>query len=197
MTIRSFVLFAHLIGMLALFVALAVEWLTLELVRSAAAAGPPSPAIRALRLLPRFTAIAVGLILASGIYLAAQFGVLRSAWVGVSFAAMVLMAVLGGSALRPVIRAAAQRTRVSRIDDVVTLRRHAAHPFLRTSLHMRIAAALALVYLMIAKPDLLASSLVVAVALALGAAATLVRRDSQVGDASIGGNDGKTVARPL
>lgn len=197
MTIRSFVLFAHLVGMLALFVTLAGEWLTLELVRNAPGAGPPSLAVRVLRLLPRFTATAVGLILISGIYLAAQYGVLGSAWVGVSFGAMALMAVLGGSALRPVMRGVAQRTHVSRIDAVATLRRHAAHPFLRASLNMRIATALALVYLMIAKPNLLASSLVVGVALALGTAATLVRRDSQVGDASMGGNDGKTVARPL
>jgi len=76
MTMRSIALFAHLLGMLALFVALALEWLTVELVRTAGGANVPSVAINAPGVLPRLMAIAVVLILLSGIFWAVQLGVL-------------------------------------------------------------------------------------------------------------------------
>jgi len=76
MTMRSIALFAHLLGMLALFVALALEWLTVELVRTAGGANVPSVAINAPGALPRLMAIAVVLILLSGIFWAVQLGVL-------------------------------------------------------------------------------------------------------------------------
>src|SRR5215813_3315172 len=112
MTLQSLALFVHLVGMLALFVALALEWTGVD-----------------PRRLRRLGGGAVVLILASGIGMAARFGVLRSAWLGVSFGAMVLMAVLGASARR--------------------------EPFLRVSLRARVGVALAIVFLMVAKPDLL------------------------------------------
>src|SRR5262249_6356647 len=95
MTMRSIALFAPLLGMLALFVALALEWLTVELVRTAGGANVPSVAINAPGALPRLMAIAVGLILLSGIFWAVQLGVLGFAWARVSFASMVLMGLLG------------------------------------------------------------------------------------------------------
>src|SRR5262249_28947761 len=105
MTMRSLALFTHVLGMLALFVALVVEWTAVELLRTGDQARPDSFATSLVRQLPRLTGAGVALILASGIDLAVQFGLLRSPWVGVSFAAMVLMAGIGGAALRPLIRA--------------------------------------------------------------------------------------------
>src|SRR5262245_55554126 len=104
MTMRSVALFTHLLGMLALFVALAAEWTAVELLRTGDQARPSLFAINLLRRLPRVTGIAVALLLASGIAMASQFGLFRTAWVGVSFAGMVLMGGLGGSALRPLMR---------------------------------------------------------------------------------------------
>src|SRR5262249_15321907 len=162
-TLRSLALFAHVFGMLMLYITLAVEWMSVELLRRTDR--PPSFATDALRLLPRFTAAAVVLILASGLRLAAQVGALRSAWVDVSFAVMGLTGALGGAALRPLIRSLR-----SNGDASGTLRRQASTRFVRVSLHMRVAAALGIVYLMIAKPDLLESAAIVTIALAIGAA---------------------------
>jgi hypothetical protein len=105
MTMRSIALFAHLVGMLALFAGLATEWLCVERLRAPDEPGPPMFTVRVLERLPRVTGIAVALILLSGISLAARIGAHRAAFVGVSFVGMVLMAALGGIALRPLLRA--------------------------------------------------------------------------------------------
>jgi hypothetical protein len=128
MTLQSLALFVHLIGMLALFVTFALEWTGID-----------------PRHLRRLSGCAVVLILASGIGMAARFGVFGSAWVGVSFAAMAVMAVLGATARR--------------------------EPFKRVSLRARVGVALAIVFLMVAKPDLLQSLVIATGALVIGAAA--------------------------
>jgi hypothetical protein len=183
MTIRSIALFAHVLGMLALFIVLALEWLTLELVRTTSGPEPPFVAIHGLRVLPRFTAIAVGLILLSGIYLAARVGVLEFAWVRVSFAGMVLMGVLGAAALRPMMRNIQERSR-SDGDAALTWRYDASHPFLHASLRIRVAVGLAIVYLMIAKPGLLESTVVIGLALVLGVGGSIITRRSPISTAS-------------
>jgi len=164
MTMRSLALFTHVLGMLALFVSLVVEWTAVELLRTGDQARPGFFATSLLRLVPRFTGVAVALILASGIGLAVQLGLLRSPWVGVSFAAMVLMAVIGGAALRPLTRAIRSGS-----DPNETLARHASNAFLGVSLRARIGVVVGIVYLMVVKPDLLESVSIVTLALAVGA----------------------------
>jgi hypothetical protein len=144
MTMRSIALFAHLVGMLALFAGLAIEWLCVERLRAPDEPGPPMFTVGVLERLPRVTGIAVALILFSGISLAARIGAHRAAFVGVSFVGMVLMAALGGIALRPLL---------------------ASRPFLRASLRIRVWIALAIVYLMVAKPDLIECTVILAIAL--------------------------------
>src|SRR5262249_42054102 len=95
MTLQSLALFVHLVGMLALFVTLALEWTGVD---------PQN--------LRRLGGGAVVLILASGIGMAARFGVLRSAWVGVSFAAMAVTAILGATARREPFLRVSLRARV-------------------------------------------------------------------------------------
>jgi hypothetical protein len=175
MTILSIALFAHLMGMATLFVALAVEWMSVELLRSSSA--PRPPLLRVLGMLPRLTGVAVLLILVSGVQLATRFGVLWSGWVGVSFVAMALMGALSGAALRSLPRRLKDRSR-SRDDTVPNWQDEASHPFLRSSLRLRLSVALGIVYLMVFKPDLLESTVSIGVALALGAAAGVVRRPS-------------------
>src|SRR5262245_24431151 len=152
MTIRVIALFGHVVGMLALFVGLAIEWLSFEFVSLSSSPSTPALSARLKRTSRRITGIAAGLILTSGIYLAAQTGVLGFAWVRGSFGAMVLMAVLGGVSSRST-----------------------SNFSLRVSLRTRVAVGLAIVYLMIAKPDLLASVVVVGLSVLIGVAASLAR----------------------
>lgn len=189
----SIALFAHLVGMAALFVALAVEWMSVELLRSSTASSPPPLALRLLRTLPRITGIAVLLILGSGVPLAARLGVFRSGWVGVAFLAMVLMGALGRAALRPLLGRVDDGSR-SKGDTTPIWQDEASHAFLRSSLRIRVSIALGIVYLMVAKPDLLESIVSIGVALALGAAASVVGRRS-AGPASSVQGGGERAAR--
>jgi len=171
MTTRSIVLFVPFLGVFALVVALVEEWLALKLFRAWGGPTTPSAAIAVLTGIPRITGIAVMLILASGIYLAVQFGVLRSGWVAVSFTAMVLMGALGGGALRPLIRAV--RANDGSGPAATAVRKQLFHPFLHVSFCTRISVALCVVYLMIAKPDLIESAGLAGSAIVVGVLSAL------------------------
>jgi len=163
MTMRSIVLFAHLVGVLALFAGLAIEWLCLERLRTPDESGPPTFTVQVLERLPRVTGIAGALILLSGISLAAGIGALSAPFVGVSFVGIVAMSALGGIALRPLLRAVKER-RQSGAHPVTELRQLASRPFVRMSLRIRVGIALAIVYLMVAKPDLFECTVILAIA---------------------------------
>lgn len=96
--------------------------------------------------IPRIFGIAAPLALLSGFYLGARFGVLGAGWMLASYGAIVVMVVAGNLARRS--------------DTLRAL-----------SLRLRAAFGLAVVFLMIAKPDAVVSLVVLGVALG---ASTLV-----------------------
>jgi hypothetical protein len=178
MMVRSVALFAHIVGMLVLFVGLALEWLSLESLRRSTSLTAASPWVSVLRALPRYMAGAVGVIVVSGIYLAMRVGVFDLGWVRVSFGSMVFMGILGGPVVRSQMRALLHAG-----DDgggTSTVRRQASHPLLRASLRTRVAVGLAIVYLMIGKPDLGESLLLAGSALALGAVTSVPQWRAQL-----------------
>src|SRR5262245_29338312 len=175
MTTGSVALFAHLLGVVTLFAALAIEWISLELLRTAPDSGPPHFLLRVLAALPRFTGIAAVLILLSGFYLGAQLRVFGFAWIRISLAGLVVMAVLGGTALRPLLR----RIKAGRtVTGDGYLEAYASNVFVRSSLRIRLSVAVAIVYLMVVKPDLLESTLWMVVAVGVGVVWGLVGRRS-------------------
>jgi hypothetical protein len=89
---------------------------------------------------PRISGIAVALTVVSGFYLAARFGVLRDEWMRASYGAIVVMGAAGALARR-------------------------SDALLRISLWVRTAFGLAVVFLMIAKPDAVVSFVVLGLAL--------------------------------
>lgn len=179
MIVRSVVLFVHLVGMLVLFGGLGVEWLTLRILRRTATHEQALPWVGVYAALPRAIGISVGLILISGIYLAARARAYDSGWVLVSFGAMVFMAILGGPIVRSRMRAIQQAGGDDRDCGSATLRRHASDPLVRVSLFIRVAVALAIVYLMVSKPGLAESLLLTGVAFALGAVMSVQERRVQ------------------
>jgi uncharacterized membrane protein len=171
--VRSVALFAHIVGMLVLFVGLAFEWVSLHSIRRSATQAQIDPWVGVLRALPKFTVAAVGVTVISGLYLATRVGVLGLGWVGVSFGSMIFMAILGGPVVRSKIRALLHAGADADGHAMATPQRVAAHPLLRVSLRTRVAVALAIVYLMILKPDLGGSLLLIGAALATGVASSL------------------------
>jgi hypothetical protein len=89
---------------------------------------------------PRISGIAVALTVVSGFYLGRRFGVLGNEWMLASYGAIVVMAAAGALARR-------------------------SNALLRISLRVRTAFGLAVVFLMIAKPDAVVSLVVLGLAL--------------------------------
>ena len=172
MTLRSLTLFVHVAGTLLLFSALALEWFILAVIR-AADAMPPLVSLRMLGTLPPLTGVAALLLLLSGMRLAGG-GALRVPWIAVALAAMLIMGVLGGTALTP-LRRSVQDPPDSRAEAIDAWRRYASTFFVHASLRMRVAAGLAVVYLMIGKPDLMTSAVIVLLAMAAGAVSAVTR----------------------
>jgi hypothetical protein len=151
--VRSLVLFAHVVGVLALFTGLILEWVGWNNVQRSTARAETLAFMRVNMALQRVYGIAFVTILASGFYLGRRFGALGDAWMFASYVGLVLIAFSGGVAW-PRFR----RLREA-LDDpsdraFSAVRSSANDTALRVSLHTRVALVLALVYLMISKPEL-------------------------------------------
>ena len=92
-----------------------------------------------------------------------------------SYGALLLMAIVSGPVSRSPMRALKRVVDVP-ADGTVALRAAAANPILRLALRIRIAFGLAIVFLMIAKPAVGDSLLVLALASILTIATSLTRR---------------------
>jgi uncharacterized membrane protein len=172
--VRSVALFAHIVGMLVLFTGLAFEWLSLESIRRSASMAQVAPWVGVLRALPKLIAAAVGLTVGSGLYLAMRVGVLGLGWVRASLGSMILMAILGGPVVRSKMRVLLHSGANADGQAMASPpQRVASHPLLRISLRTRVVVGLTIVYLMILKPDLAESLLLISAALATGAASSL------------------------
>jgi len=176
--LRSLILFGHVVGVLALFAGLTLEWLSLESIRRSIDRGEALPWVRVFAALPRASGIALALILGSGIYLGARIGVLGNAWMRTSYAAIVLMAVFGGPVARPRMRALLRAAEDVSDRAISAVRAAASDALLRASVRVRVAFGLAVVYLMIGKPDLSESLLVLGAAAILAIATSVPRREA-------------------
>ena len=173
--IRSLVLFTHVVGVLALFVGLGLEWIGLDGIMRSTTRAEASPWLRQIAIVPRVSGMALAAIVVSGFYLGARVGVLGNDWMQASYGALLLMAIVSGPVSRSPMRALKRAADVP-ADGAVALQAAAAHPMLRLSLHIRVAFGLAIVFLMIAKPAASESLLVLALASMVTIATSLTWR---------------------
>ena len=174
--IRSVVLFGHVVGVLALFVGLALEWLGLESLRRSTARAEALLWVRVSAAVSRLSGIALALILASGFYLGARIGVLGQGWMRASYAALLLMAIVGGPVARPGMRGLRRAAEDPTDRALPALRAAASDALLRASLHVRVTFGLAVVYLMIGKSDASDSALVMGLAAVLAIVTSVPKR---------------------
>ena len=173
--IRSLVLFTHVVGVLALFVGLGLEWIGLDGIQRSTTRAEALPWLRLIAIVPRLFGMALAAIVVSGFYLGARVGVLGNDWMRASYGALLLMAIVSGPVSRSAMRALKRQVDVP-ADATVSLRAAAADPVLRLSLRIRVTFGLAIVFLMIAKPAAGESLLVLALASMVTIATSLTRR---------------------
>jgi hypothetical protein len=183
--IRSLVLFTHVVGVIALFAALILEWLGFDSVQRATTRAEALPWVRVNMALQRVYGIAFATIIASGFYLGRRFGVLGDGWMLASYGTLVLMGILGGPIMKSRVRALQRAVEDPSDRALAALRSSASDSLLRVSLHSRIALGFAVVYLMIGKPEIRDSLVVVGIAAVLAIVTSLRKR--QAGSAFVEG----------
>jgi hypothetical protein len=180
MTPYSIVLFLHIVAMLGLFIALGAEWLILSSVLRAVDTTEARAWIRASSILPVVGLPSIALTLFTGIFLATKTRGWTMAWIQVSLGAIVLIGLLGGMAgrrMRAMRQAAANRG--PSLDAYQRLVKDAT---LQIPIRARFAVALAMVLLMVARPNFTTSLTIIGVALVagfLGSIPTWSRRSVQ------------------
>ena len=166
MTFYALILFVHVVAVLALFAALSFEVLSMLRLRQASNLTEAHLWIEPVRGLPLVTIGSVLVIFISGIYLAIRMSAFDLAWPKVTVAALLLIAPLGAMTGRRMraLRQACATTKAFNPELLKQLR----DPFLKISLSVRIAVALGIVLLMVAKPGWSESLSIVGASVLLG-----------------------------
>jgi hypothetical protein len=162
---RAVVLFTHIAGVLLLFSAFAIESVGLRALRRSRTAEGAGPWLALFSLALRLYPIALAVLLLSGAYLATHVGVWEFGWVRGSMATLVITSIVGmAGGLR--VRRSYRRMWETAAQRGLFDRPFGGH-WLPVSLAMRGAAALAIVYVMVAKSELVPSLTTIAAAAAL------------------------------
>jgi hypothetical protein len=163
-------LFAHIVGVLVLFMSIALQWLITLRVRGARSITQVREWSGLARGLTRLAPVSGVLILGAGISMTAIAWSILTTWIDVSVAAMVIMMILGmgvvGRRLKAIHHAA---TEASSDAIPAALQARMDDPPLWIAMQMAVAVALGIVFLMTTKPSLTISIVSVLVSLALGA----------------------------
>jgi hypothetical protein len=162
MSLYLLVKFAHVVSTLWLFAGIAFEWFVLsQLPRSDE---PPTSRIwpRSSRVLPFLTVFPIPLILFTGAYLAIKIEGLGWAWIKSSFLVLFLLAVSGVASWRQLARLRQGPERSGSADAARA--GTDARPLLMTN-RFRLCVALAVVFIMVARTNAIASGGVIVASL--------------------------------
>jgi hypothetical protein len=170
MSLYALALFAHLVGVLSLFIGMGLQWAVIVGFRRAQAVAQVRLWGGLLRPVAMLGPLSAVLILLAGGYMMFTTWGFDTPWIVVSIGAMLLMAALGMGItvrkLRVVQRAAIAYSPSDAISP--ELGRYIYNPMLWISTYLASGIALGIVFLMTTKPNWLISLLVVAVTIALG-----------------------------
>ncbi len=171
-------LFVHLVSVFGMFVALGVEWIGLSQLRGAQDFAPVRVWMGILSRVPKLGFPSMLVAVSSGLYMMWRvWG--ATPWLVVSIGALVLVIALSQALTRPRM-VAIGRALGAQKGPVLSQAFHSAasHPLLWVSIQTRVAVALAIAFLKIAKPDWAGSLLTIGIAivLALAAALPMLRR---------------------
>jgi len=168
MTLYSNVVFVHIVSALALFLGYGLEWTVGALLRHSSTTDQARAWLRVYRVSPPVTGAALAVLLLSGGWLAALTGGMYHAWLIVSVAGIVVALLIGFALILPrvsAIREALPEGNLPLSPEALLQLQSAALP---TLIRVRALLAVGIVYLMITKPPLGASLIVLAASMVLG-----------------------------
>ena len=172
MSIYSIALFLHIVGALVFFLVLGLEWIGLSQIRSAIVPEEVHAIVGIVKSTNRLGFPSMLTTVVTGIYmwLTVWRGV---AWILVVLGALVLEIVLFVTLTVPRMAAMEKALTTEKRPVSPTFHNLANQPILWISAQTRVAIVLGIIYLKIAKPDLVGSLLTIGVAIVLGLATTL------------------------
>jgi hypothetical protein len=177
--IRSVVLFTHVVAMIALLAGLALEWLGLNGLQRSVTRLEGMTWVRLTLAVQRVFGAALGITVLSGFNLGGRVGMLGAGWMIASYGALLLIGLSGGLLARSLIRALRQAVRDPSDRTFAAVQASASRKLPRVSLHVRMALALGIAYLMIDKPDIGVSLAIIAIALVFALLVSLQKRPAQ------------------
>jgi hypothetical protein len=184
MNAYSLALFLHIVGTLGIYLALGLEWTGLRHIGGATLAEPARAWMGTLKSTQKVGFVSMLATVITGIYMMVKAPDVR-AWIFVSVGALVLVIVLAVALTGPRMAAVGRALAFEKGSVSSALHSLANHRLLWISIQTRLAIALAIVFLMIAKLDLGGSLLTIGIAIVLGLASALpMPRSGQAHEAS-------------
>src|SRR3981189_2125437 len=147
MTVYALILFLHLTGVVALFLAFGIEWAAISFLGNSATPAEAQTWLRLARIGPLVNGPALLLVILSGGYLASLIGVFKQGWIPASFVGIAAVAALGGAINAPKTRA----IRLAIPEGGEKLSGALRNKLLPVSVRLRTFAALGIVFMMAAK----------------------------------------------
>jgi hypothetical protein len=172
-SLYSIALFFHVLGAVGFFIALGLEWVTLQQLQRATTVEQLRERLKATSGMGAIGGISMLVIVVAGVYLTMVAWRGNSMWVAVAFAAIivqgVLMAILNGPRMRAIRKAATTESGSisSELDGLLH------HSMLWISMLVRVGMSTGIIFLMTVKPPLITSLIVIAVGFVLGLAASM------------------------
>ena len=170
MSLYTLALFAHILGVLGVFVGISLDWATILRLRRARTVALVREVTSLVGFQARLIQISSLLLLIAGIYMTVTTWGRGTPWILVSLAALIVIGALSGGVngrrLRAIQKAAAGESSDATIPPA--LQRQMADPILLTSVQTAGAVGLGAVFLMTTKPAWPGSLITLAVAVVLG-----------------------------
>jgi hypothetical protein len=168
MTVYIVVLYAHLLGAVALFIGQGIEWTASSLFRGASSTEQVRAWLRVFKVSPPLSGIGIGALLLSGGYLASLSGAMKQGWIPASLLAIGVALLLGIAVIMP--RMNKIRKTLPSLNEPVNaeLRVRLSDPFLHSAIRIRVLLAVGILYLMAAKMSFTPSLVTLLMALVVG-----------------------------
>jgi hypothetical protein len=152
-------LFAHFLGLVALFVGYGLEWTASSLLRRSATSDHARSWLRIYRLSLPISGPGLLVLIVSGGYMASVTGSMRQGWISASLLAIIFALGIGFVFILPRVKRIRAALPEGNADLPATIIARLQDPVITTLVRVRFLLALGIICLMTLKPVLLSTSL--------------------------------------